>query len=119
MHVGRVAREQHTTLAVGRRLPRHVGETGDPRRTVRPEVGAVGRDERLTEVLHARFGPLIYLLFPQDDPVRPTTAHAVDRSDATALGTRADLRLRVHLDLGDHPAGRGVRAGEVDARFLA
>jgi hypothetical protein len=34
MDVRGVAREQHTSLAVGRRLPGHIGETGDPRRAV-------------------------------------------------------------------------------------
>ena len=37
-------------LAVGRRLPGHVGEAGDPRRAVDSEVGAVDGDERLAEI---------------------------------------------------------------------
>ena len=38
---------------------------------------------------------------------------------AGAVATEAELRLLVHLDLGDHPAGRGIQPGEVDAGCLA
>ena len=38
---------------------------------------------------------------------------------ADAVATEAELRLLVHLDLGDHPAGRGIQPGEVDAGGLA
>src|SRR6266550_3389558 len=43
----------------------------------------------------------------------------VDGTDATTLGAHADLRLLVHLDLGDHPAGRAIQPGEVDTGCLA
>ena len=46
-------------------------------------------------------------------------ADVVDRADATAFAAHADLGLLVHLDLGDHPAGRGVQSGEIDAGLLA
>ena len=57
--------------------------------------------------------------FLEDDPVRTAAIRPVDGTDATALGTHTDLRLLVHLDLGDHPAGRGIQPGEVDAGSLA
>ena len=38
---------------------------------------------------------------------------------ADAVATEAELRLLVHLDLGDHPAGRRIQPGEVDAGCLA
>ena len=50
MHVRRVAGQQHASVAVGRGLPRHVGEPGDPGRVVDPEVGAVDGDERLAQI---------------------------------------------------------------------
>src|SRR5262249_46086669 len=37
---------------------------------------------------------------------------------AGAVATEAELRLLVHLDLGDHPAGRGLQPGKVDAGCL-
>ena len=53
---------------------------------------------------------------------RPGTARRlppVDGTDAATLGAHADLRLLVHLDLGDQVAGRRVPPGEVDAGRLA
>jgi len=41
--------------------------------------------------------------------------HAHERLAAT----EAELWLLLHLDLGDHPAGRGIQPGEVDAGCLA
>ncbi len=58
-------------------------------------------------------------LLEQHDPVRPSARLPVDGTDATTLGAHADLRLLVHLDLGDHVAGRRVPPGEVDAGRLA
>ena len=52
-------------------------------------------------------------------PIRPAALRPVDGTDAAALGAQAELRLLVHLDLGDHPAGRGIQPGEVDAGGLA
>ena len=46
MHVRRVAGQQDPSLAVGRGLPSHVGEPGDPGGTVDPVVGPVDGDER-------------------------------------------------------------------------
>ena len=48
-------------------------------------------------------------------PVRGRT----ERMGADAVVTEAELRFPVHLDLGDHPAGRGIQPDEVDARGLA
>jgi hypothetical protein len=50
MHVRGVAGQQHPSLAVGRGLPGHVGEPGDPGGTVDPVVGPVDGDERLAEI---------------------------------------------------------------------
>ena len=58
-------------------------------------------------------------LLEQHDPVRPSALLPVDGTDATTLGAHADLRLLVHLDLGDQVAGRRVPPGEVDAGRLA
>ena len=46
-------------------------------------------------------------------------ARPIEGIDADAVATEAELRLLVHLDLGDHPAGRGIQPGEVDAGRLA
>jgi hypothetical protein len=47
VHVRRVARQQHSSVAVGRGLPSRVGEPGDPGGVVDPEVRAVHGDERV------------------------------------------------------------------------
>ena len=82
-------------------------------------VRPVGDDECLAEILQGGLAGVFDLLFLQHDPERPSALHPVDGTDATALGAHADLRLLVHLDLGDHPAGRGIQPGEVDAGGLA
>jgi len=101
MHVCGVACEQYASLAIGGRLPGHVGEPGDPGGAARPEVRPVGGDERLAEVLQGGLAGVFDLLLEQYDPVRPSTLLPVDGTDTTALGAHADLRLLVHLDLGD------------------
>ena len=50
VHVRGVAGQQHPPVAIGRGLPGHVGEPGDPGGTVDPEVGPVDGDERLAEI---------------------------------------------------------------------
>jgi hypothetical protein len=86
---------------------------------VRAVVGAVGRGQHLAEVLQGRLAGVVDLRFGQHDPVRPPARLRVDGPDATAFGARADPGLLLHLDLGDHPAPRGVRPGEVDAGSFA
>jgi len=57
--------------------------------------------------------------FGEHDPERPSAPRPVDGTDATTLGAHAELRLLVHLDLSDHPAGRGIQPGEVNTGCLA
>ena len=89
------------------------------RGAVHPVVRPVGGDERLAEDLQGGFAGVLDVLLEQHDPVRPSALLPVDGTDATALGAHADLRLLVHLDLGDQVAGRRVPPGEVDAGRLA
>src|SRR5215211_1316331 len=119
MNVRGVAREQHTPFAVGRRLPGHVGEPGDPGRAVRPEVRPVGDGERLTEILQGGLAGVFDELFGQDDPVRLSALRRVYGTDATTLAAHAEHRLLVHLDLGDQVAGCRTPPGEPDAGRLA
>ena len=84
-----------------------------------PEVGPVGDDERLPQILQGGLPGVFDVLFDQDDPERACALFPVDGPDATTLGTHAELRLLVHLDLGDQRAGRGIQPGEVDAGGLA
>ena len=116
MHVGGVAGQQDPTVAIGRRLPRHVGEPGDPAGAAEPEVRPVGDDECLAEILQGGLAGVFEVLFDQDNPVRSVVS---DPADATTLAAHAELRLLVHLDLGDDPAGRGIQPGEVDPGGLA
>jgi hypothetical protein len=55
MHVRRVAGQQDASVAIGRGLPRHVGEPGDPGGTVDPVIGPVDGDERLAEIAQRWF----------------------------------------------------------------
>ena len=71
MHVRRVAGEQDSSRAVGRGLTRHVGEPGDPRGTVDPEVGAVHGDERLAQIAQGGLAAGPELLLGHHDPHRP------------------------------------------------
>src|ERR1700682_4436910 len=118
MHVRGVPGEQYTTVAVGHYLPRHVGEPGDPAGAAKPVVRPVHRDECFAKLAHAGGAGVFEVSFPEHDPERPSALRPVDGTDATTLGAHADLRLLVHLDLGDHPARRGIQPGEVDAGCL-
>ena len=66
MHVRGVAGQQHPPLAVGRGLPGHIGEPGDPGGTVDPVVGPVDGDERLAEIAQGGLagGPSVLLRSP-------------------------------------------------------
>ena len=55
MHVRGVAGQQDASVAVGRGLPGHIGEPGDPGGTVDPVIGPVDGDERLAEIAQGGF----------------------------------------------------------------
>src|ERR1700738_3882822 len=115
MHVCSVAGEQYPSLAVRRRLPRHVGETGDPGRAVRPVVRPVSGDECLAEIPHGGLAGVFDVSFFEYDPYSPCVLH---RADATTLA-HAEVRLLLHLDLGDDPTRCRVPPGELDAGRLS
>ena len=50
-----VAGQQDPPVAVGRGLPGHIGEPGDPGGTVDPVVGPVDGDEPLAEIAQGGF----------------------------------------------------------------
>ena len=116
-------------LAVGRRLPGHVGEPGDPGRAVDPVVGPVDGDERLAEIAQGGLAGGSDVLLGHHDPhgPRPQTISPSTISYSTlprpwmprASLADAQLRLLGHLDLGDQGAGRRVPPGELDAGRLA
>jgi hypothetical protein len=57
--------------------------------------------------------------FCEDDMDRLALLPSTDGMLPDAVAAEAELRLLIHLDLGDHPAGRGVQPGEVDAGHLS
>src|SRR5258708_35816915 len=57
--------------------------------------------------------------FGEHDPDSLPVLPATDGMSADAVVAEAELRLLVHLDLGNHPAGRRIQPDEVDARCLA
>ena len=120
VHVRRVAGEQDASRAVGRGLPRHVGEPGDPRGAVDPEVGAVHRDQRLAQVAQGGLAARPELPLGHDDPDRPPVLHRCRRAWMPMASWRTPARrLLGHLDLGDQVAPRRIPAGELDAGCLA
>ena len=71
MHVCGVAGQQHPSVAVGRGLPSHIGEPGDPGGTVDPVIGPVYGDERLAEIAQGGFAGGPTCCFGHHDPHRP------------------------------------------------
>ena len=115
VHVGGVTGQQDASLAVRGRLPRHVGEPGDPGGAPQPVVGPVDGDECLPDVVDGGLVGVLDLRFGQGEAHRRPVFR---RADAAAPA-QAELRLLVQLDLGDDPAGRSRQPGEVDAGGLA
>ena len=119
VHVRRVAGQQDASDAVGRGLPGHVGEPGDPRGVVDPEVGAVHGDERFAQIAQGGLAARPELLLGRDDPDRLPILHPVEAVDAGGVVTDARRRLLGQLDLGDQVAPRRIPARELDAGRLA
>ena len=115
VHVRRVAGEQDSSGAVGRCLTRHVGEPGDPRGVVDPEVGAVHGDERLAQIAQGRLAARPDLPLGRDDPYRLPVLQPAEAVDAGGVVTNALRRFLGRLDLGDQVAPRRIPAGELDA----
>src|SRR5438045_9598699 len=75
MHVRRVAGQQDPSLAVGRGLPSHIGEPGDPGGAVDPVIGPVYGDERLAEIAQGGFGRGADVLFSHQDADPPPASN--------------------------------------------
>ena len=114
MNVRRVAGEEDPVHAVGRRLTRHVGEPGDPRSVVDPEIGAVHGDERLAQIAQGGLAARPELLLGHDDPYRPPVLQPVEGVDARGVVADAPRRFLGHLDLGDQVAPGGIPPRELD-----
>ncbi len=130
VHVRGVAGQQDTSLAVGRGLTGHVGEPGDPDRTVHPVVGPIDGDDRLAEIAQGGFAGGSDVLVGHHDPDRSVVGvddlavadlvlDPAEAVDAAGVLAGAQLRLLGHLDLGDQGAGRRIPPGELDAGLLA
>src|SRR6185312_732675 len=68
MHVGGVAGQQNPSVAVGRSLPGHIGEPGDPRGTVDSVICPAYSNQRFAEIAQCRFGRGPDVLFGHHDP---------------------------------------------------
>ena len=130
MHVCGVAGQQDPSVAVGRGLPGHIGEPGDPRGTVDPVIGPVDGDERLAEIAQGGFARGSDVLFGHHDPYRPAirvddlavadlVLHPAEAMDAEGVVADAPFRLLGQLDLGDQAARRRIPPRELDAGCLA
>ena len=137
MHMRGVAGQQHAPVAVGRGLPGHVGEAGDPGGTVDPEIGAVDGDERLADIAQGGFAVDPTLPFGQHDP-RPVLCHPPSRADrhgcrcaswwtphfgSSAISTSAISQLDGRIPSGEFDAGRladqaaaAIAADQISAR---
>src|SRR5581483_6421896 len=74
-------------------------------------------DERISQVLQRGLAGVVDALFPQHHPIRSAAGLPVDGTDPATLAAHTDVGI-VHLDLGDHEAGRRVPAREVDRGSL-
>ena len=130
MHVRGVAGQQHPPVAVGRRLPGHIGEPGNPDGTVNPVIGAVDGDHRLAEVAQRGFAGGPELPFGHHDTHRSAIGvnnlavadlvfHPADAMEADGVVADAPFRLFCELDLGDQVAHGRIPSGECDAGGLA
>src|SRR5580765_6651877 len=126
MHVCRIAGQQDPSRTVGRGLPGHVGEPGDPGGTVDPVVGPVDGDEALAEIAQGGFARSSDVRFGHHDSYRSAflvndfavadlVLHLALGMDARGIAAHAQFRLVDHLDLGEQAARRRIPTGEVDA----
>ena len=116
-------------VAVGRGLPRRVGEPGDQSGTVDPVVGPVDGDETLAEIAQRGLARADLGLGQHDPDRSPFLVDHLAVLDLVldlaqgmrARGRAADAQLRLlgHLDLGEQAARRRIPAGELDAGCLA
>src|SRR5947207_2910320 len=119
MHVGGVPGQQNPAFAVGNGLPRHVREPGDPVGAAKSVVRPVHAHERVAELAHGGVTGVVDVSLREDDPDRLPILPSPQSMLADAIAPKAELRLLVHLDLGDHPAGGGIQPGELDTGGLA
>ena len=112
MHVCGVAGQQDRSVAVGRGLPRHIGEPGDPGGTVDPVIGPIDGDERVPEVTHSGFAPRSDVRLGDHDPYRAAlrvddlavadlVVRPAEGMHAEGVVADAEFRLLGQLDLGD------------------
>src|SRR2546423_15040274 len=130
MNVRRVARQQDPSVAVGRGLPRHVGEPGDPGGTVDAVVGPAYGDERLAQIAQGGFGRAADIGFGDHDPywsnvlVHDLAVADLVLQSAEGIHTErnamdAQRRFLGHLHLGEEIAHCRIPAGELDSGCLA
>src|SRR5205814_6752115 len=104
MHVCGVDGEQHTSLAVGRRLPGHIGEPGDPGRVVHPVVRSPRCDERAAEITQGRLTGLPGIPLAHHHAYPFAVLQPGQGLSAVVVLADTKLRLLAHLDLVDHVA---------------
>lgn len=92
MHVRRVAGQQHPSVPVGRRLPGHIGEPGNPGGTVHPVIRPVDGDGA-----------------PGSSPI--STSAIRELVDGSHPGNSIPAALRIRLRPRSHPAGYSARSG--------
>ena len=83
------------------------------------EVGPVGGNQCLAQLLQRGIGRVIELPLNQDHSERSAASCSVDGTDAASFGTHADLWFVCHLDLSDHPTRGRFHADKVNASRLA
>jgi hypothetical protein len=129
VHVRRVAGQQDPPVAVGRRLPGHVAEPGDPGRTVDPVVGPVDGDQAFAEIAQRGLARSD-LRFGQHHSDRPAllvdhlalldlVLHLAEGVRAGGSAVDAQFRFLGHLDFGEQAARRRIPARELDPGCLA
>src|SRR4051812_26135945 len=104
MDVRRIAGQQYPSIAVRRRLPRHVGEARNPRGAVDAVVGAVNGLQRLTELAQRGLATVSHLPLSDQDP-HSTCVELAERVNAERVAMDAPLCRRLgELGFGDQVA---------------
>ncbi len=119
MHVCGIAGQQDPSVAVGRGLPSHVGEPGEPGRTVDSIIGPVCGDERLAQIAQGGFGRGSGVRFGHQDAYPHPIVHLAQGMNAAGVAADAPFRrLLGQLGLGDQVARRRIPSRELDAGCL-
>src|SRR6202167_3774305 len=130
MHMCGVAGQENPALAISRRLPRHVGEPGNPSQTMDSVICSPYGDECFAEIAQRGLGRGANILFSHHDAygtfvgtdylaVANFVRFPAKGMDTKCCAMDAQWRLLRHLGLGENAAGRSIPSSKLNARSFA